>query len=100
MPWVLNLSIDTDKSNVGSATAVFTDGDGTTFTATARATLTSGNANSFASQSITARNAWQTRKTTEAADRTALVNAFTNAGESASASASGNSASVTINLAS
>lgn len=101
MAWVVNVTIDPDKTNVGTASAVFTDTDGSTFTATARATLIAANATSFVSQAIAARNAWQTRKTSEANDRTVLINDFTGSVPTEAASASQvNSGSITLSLAS
>lgn len=99
MAWVTNIVIDPDKPNTGTVSAVFTDTDGSTFTATARATLTGPNGNAFRDAAIAARNAWQTRKTQEATDRTSLNNIFAAAvpTEPASSSAT-NNASITINL--
>jgi hypothetical protein len=100
MPWAINVIIDPDKPNVGTAHAVFTDSDGSMFSATGRATMTAANASSFTSQAISARNAWQTRKTTEANAVTTLVGDFGGATppESASPPTKGNDGSVTIVL--
>lgn len=96
--WVINISIDPDKTSVGSATAVYTDADGSTFSASGRATMTGANANAFANQSVAARNAWQGRKNTEATARNTMVNSFTTAGESATPQTAGNNGTVVINL--
>jgi hypothetical protein len=88
MPWVISVSVDTDKTAppaVGSATATFTDTDNTVFTYTDRATLTAGNAAPFAAAAIAARDAWRTKKTRETSAINALVNSFVAAGETATA---------------
>ena len=87
MAWVVSVSIDPDKTDVGSASAVFTDDDGTMFVYGTRAQLTAANATAFAAAAVTARNAWQALKTREANAMAALVNKFTAAGETATASA-------------
>lgn len=99
MAWVVNVQDDPDKQNVGVATAVFTDTDSSAFTATARATLSAANAQSFVTQAIAGRNAWQAQKTREATQRTALINDFAAAVPAESASATQvNNGSLTINL--
>lgn len=99
MAWVINVQIDPDKTTVGTASAVFTDTDGSTFTATARATLSAANAQTFATQAIAGRNAWQTQKTREANARTTVINDFVAATPSEAASATQvNSGFLTINL--
>jgi hypothetical protein len=91
MPWVISVSVDTDKTAppaVGSATATFTDTDNTIFTYTQRDTLTAGNAGPFVAAAIAARDAWRTKKIRETNAATALVNSFTTAGETATAAVS------------
>jgi len=100
MAWVTNITIDPDKTNVGSVTAVFTDTDGSTFSASARGTITQANATAFVNAAIAGRNSWQTRKTSEGNDRTVLNNTFAAAVPTESASSSAiNNTSITINLA-
>lgn len=85
MPWTVTVAIDPDKTNVGSASAVFTDTDGTTFAYSQRNIMTAVNANAFVAAAIAARNSWQTRKATEVSAQTTLVNDFTASGETATA---------------
>jgi hypothetical protein len=89
MSWVISVSVDFDKTTapaVGQATATFTDGDGSIFSWSQRASFTSANGDKFVADAIAARNAWQTKQ--KAAETTALnslVTKFTNAGETATA---------------
>jgi hypothetical protein len=88
MAWVVTVAIDADKTAapaVGSATATFTDADGTVFTYTDRAAMTAANATSFTNAAIAARNAWQSCKTTETSAMNTLVTRFNTAGETATA---------------
>jgi hypothetical protein len=86
MPWVVSVSVDADKTNVGTATATFTDPvDNTPFTYSERALLTAGNAPGFVTRAVAARNAWQTTKTRETNAASALVTNFGTAGETATA---------------
>lgn len=85
MAWVVTVEIDPDKTDVGRATAVFTDTDNTVFTYSQRAQLTAGNATTFASNAVTARNAWQSLKTRQDNAESTLVTKFTALGETATA---------------
>ena len=89
MAWVVTVSIDPDKSaitpSVGSATAVFTDTDGSVFTYSQRATFTLANATAFVTAAIAARDTWRAIKTKETTALTTLVSDFTAAGETATA---------------
>lgn len=100
MAWVVNVADDPTKTNVGGATLVFTDTDGSTFTANTTATLNAGNAQAFVTAAVAAKSAWLTRKTAETSQRTVLVNDLVAAGESASAQTIGNNGSVTFSAAS
>lgn len=88
MPWVITVSIDPDKTDVGSASAVFTDTDRTVFTYSTRDRLTAATATSFASAAIAARDTWQTQKTREINAVNTLVSRFTALGETATAGTS------------
>lgn len=82
--WVISVVIDPDKTTapaVGTATATFTDIGGSVFTFSARASMTAANATAFTNAAIAARNAWQSRKTTETNAQNTLINNFTTAGE-------------------
>jgi hypothetical protein len=84
--WVISVVIDVDKTTapaVGTATATFTDVGGSVFTFSARASMTATNATAFTNAAITARNAWQARKTIETNAQNTLIGDFTTAGEPA-----------------
>jgi uncharacterized membrane protein len=82
--WLISIVIDSDKTTapaVGTATATFTDADGSVFTYSQRASMTAANATAFTNAAIAARNAWQARKTTETNSQNSLITNFTTAGE-------------------
>jgi hypothetical protein len=88
MAWVLTVSLDPDKTDVGAATAIFTDTDGTQFTYSERLRATAGVVAPFRDRAIAARNTWQSRKTTQAGYITTFVTSFGAAGETATAGVS------------
>jgi hypothetical protein len=84
--WVVSVVIDADKTaapSVGTATATFTDTDNSEFVFSQRATLTVANGNAFVNAAIAARNAWQSKKTTQNNAQNVLITNFTTAGETA-----------------
>lgn len=88
MSWVVTCNVDPDKatpSGIGSAAAVFTDTDGTTFTYSYRGSYDPDSAAAFASAAIAARNTWQSEKAIEVTAMNTVVDAFTTAGETATA---------------
>jgi hypothetical protein len=87
MPWVISVSIDGDKTNVGDVTATFTDADSTVFSYTERAIFSAGNATGFRTRAMAARDAWMTTKSRETTAVNALVSNFNAAGETATAAA-------------
>lgn len=67
MAWVPTITLDADKTNVGSVSAIFTDTDETTFTYGRRAKVSAADADAFVGEAIAGRNAWQEQKTRTAA---------------------------------
>lgn len=91
MPWVITVDVDFDKVTspaVGTALAVFTDADGSTFPYSERARFTAAAADAFVAAAIAAKNSWQSRKTSETGATNTLVTKFNAAGEQATAGAS------------
>jgi hypothetical protein len=66
MAWDATVTLDADKTDVETVTAVFTDTDATTFSYSARVRADAGGRDAFIAAAIAARNAWRTRKTGEA----------------------------------
>ena len=76
MAWDATVSLDGDKADVGLVTAVFTDTDATTFSYAARVRADAGGRDGFIQAAIAARNAWRTRKASEAAYKTNIEARF------------------------
>jgi len=66
MAWDATVTLDGDKADVGLVVAVFTDTDATTFSYSARVRADAGGRDGFIQAAIAARNAWRTRKASEA----------------------------------
>jgi predicted HAD superfamily phosphohydrolase YqeG len=81
MPWVINFSLDPDKGNVGTATAVFTDTDNTVFNFSRRTDTTPAAFQAFVQAAIAVKQTWIIRKQNESVAITNLVTGFTGGGE-------------------
>ena len=74
--WGCSVTLDRDKSDVGTATAVWTAEDQSTFTHSRRLRITIADRNAFIAEAQAARDAWETRKTAEAGYKANLEAAF------------------------
>lgn len=81
MPWQCTVTLDADKTDVGTANAVFTDADSSVFNHVERLRVTTADRNAFVGRAIAARDAWRTRKTSEATYKTSVESRFTAVGE-------------------
>lgn len=73
--WTCIVTLDADKTDVGTATASFTE-NGLTFTYSARLRVTVAQRDAFIAAAIAGRNVWRTRVVAEASYVTNLNNAF------------------------
>lgn len=89
MAWVITISVDSDKTDIGTISSIFTDTDAATFTYSERIQATLAQLNAYIARAIAARNAWQTRKTNQTTYMATAITRFAAAGETATAGTSG-----------
>lgn len=71
MAWTTTIILDEDKTDTGQVSAVFTDpNDSAQFTFVQRVKATAQGRDAFITAAIAARNAWQTRRASEASYKT------------------------------
>jgi hypothetical protein len=88
MAWVVTIKVDTDKTDIGTISSVFTDTDTTTFSYSERIQASLAQLNAYITRAVAARNAWQTRKSNQTTYMNTAVTRFGAAGETATAGTS------------
>lgn len=76
MSWQITISDDPDTTGEKTATATWTEAGGKVFAFTMRGKATAGAVNAFVAAAITARNAWQTKNTAQAAQEATVLARF------------------------
>lgn len=74
MPWTTTITLDADKPDVGTATAVWNAGQADEFTYSRRARMTLAEGQAFAAEAIAARDADAAKKAQEASLAGTLAN--------------------------